>query len=294
VVLKYGGGEKMSNISGFSLESLSAELLADLDNFDFEASCRDSFKEASESEMCMSYWLPKVMGLKGLSIPHTEVVQLPYDVWYSARESACDGVPLSDLYKSFMRDNVLKLKENFFGERVFIKTGAFSNKFDFSTCCCRWEELTENFIKILAMSEMFDCYDGQSEVVLRSVIPTTICEKIYNGMPLRSEFRVFWNFDNDCPLYVVNYWNYSYCEPFLNDEDKAAFKSAEERLERDFEGNKGRVIELCRKVLGDVALEGCWSLDVLMDDEDDFWLIDMAVAERSAYWEVSRKDFQPV
>jgi hypothetical protein len=68
----------------------------------------------------MSYWLPKVMGLKGLSIPHTEVVQLPYDVWYSARESACDGVPYSDLYKSFMRDNVLKLKENFFSERVFI------------------------------------------------------------------------------------------------------------------------------------------------------------------------------
>ena len=33
------------------------------------------------------------------------------------------------------------------------------------------------------------------------------------------------------------------------------------------------------------ALEGPWSIDIMQDDMGNFWLIDMAVAELSAYWE---------
>lgn len=34
------------------------------------------------------------------------------------------------------------------------------------------------------------------------------------------------------------------------------------------------------------GLTGQWSVDILMDEEDKFWLIDMAIAQRSAYWEM--------
>ena len=35
-------------------------------------------------------------------------------------------------------------------------------------------------------------------------------------------------------------------------------------------------------------LEGVWSVDI-MEDNGDFWLIDMALAKDSAYWEKVNK-----
>ena len=32
-------------------------------------------------------------------------------------------------------------------------------------------------------------------------------------------------------------------------------------------------------------LEGKWSIDIMMNDENDFYLIDMALAKNSAYWD---------
>ena len=34
----------------------------------------------------------------------------------------------------------------------------------------------------------------------------------------------------------------------------------------------------------DVDLTGIWSVDILEDECHDFWLIDMALGYRSAYW----------
>ena len=33
------------------------------------------------------------------------------------------------------------------------------------------------------------------------------------------------------------------------------------------------------------GLSGPWSVDVMLDEDQGYWLIDMAVAEMSAYWE---------
>lgn len=35
----------------------------------------------------------------------------------------------------------------------------------------------------------------------------------------------------------------------------------------------------------EVELIGNWSVDILLDEKGDFWLIDMAIAENSAYWD---------
>ena len=34
------------------------------------------------------------------------------------------------------------------------------------------------------------------------------------------------------------------------------------------------------------GLNGQWSVDILMDESGTLWLIDMAIAQRSAYWEL--------
>ena len=41
------------------------------------------------------------------------------------------------------------------------------------------------------------------------------------------------------------------------------------------------------------GLDGPWSIDIMQDDRGNFWLIDMAIAELSAYWE-KRPGFVPV
>ena len=55
----------------------------------------------------------------------------------------------------------------------------------------------------------------------------------------------------------------------------------------NFNANKYPVEKMVEAAMQNVTgLEGQWSVDILMDEECKFWLIDMAVAQRSAYWEM--------
>ena len=48
--------------------------------------------------------------------------------------------------------------------------------------------------------------------------------------------------------------------------------------------NKERVLNSVKVLLSNLDLKGQWSLDV-MQNGDDFWLIDMALAENSAFYD---------
>lgn len=48
---------------------------------------------------------------------------------------------------------------------------------------------------------------------------------IYNGLPLRPEFRVFYDFDARKPIFTANYWDYDYVYPHLyHATDKIIFE----------------------------------------------------------------------
>ena len=50
--------------------------------------------------------------------------------------------------------------------------------------------------------------------------------------------------------------------------------------------HKDAVQAMVSNAMRDVqGLTGQWSVDVLLDEQGKFWLIDMAIAQRSAYWE---------
>lgn len=104
-------------------------------------------------------------------------------------------------------------------------------------------------------------------------------------MALRPEFRVFYDFDKQKLLYTVNYWNYQYCEEHLNVEDKAVFSNAEAQLNKYFKQYVDEVEKLVIEHMPRAWLEGKWSIDIMMNDENDFYLIDMALAKNSAYWD---------
>lgn len=131
--------------------------------------------------------------------------------------------------------------------------------------------------------------EGADEIVVRKFIEsphgTTPC--IYNGLPLRPEFRVFYDFDTRKPIFTANYWDYDYVYPHLHDAtDKIVFEHERERIEGAFKSEKDRVQAMVETAMKRVTgLAGQWSVDILMDEGDNLWLIDMAIAQRSAYWE---------
>lgn len=53
---------------------------------------------------------------------------------------------------------------------------------------------------------------------------------------------------------------------------------------RRYHENKDAVADHIRKILPALDLRGQWSIDV-MQNGDGFWLIDMAVAERSFFYD---------
>jgi hypothetical protein len=66
--------------------------------------------------------------------------------------------------------------------------------------------------------------------------------------------------------------------------DYIIFKSHEETLMMRYNENKEMVMKQVEKLLPRLHLYGQWSLDV-MQNGNDFWLIDMALAENSAFYE---------
>lgn len=132
--------------------------------------------------------------------------------------------------------------------------------------------------------------EGADEIVVRKFIESSVgmTPCIYNGLPLRPEFRVFYDFDVRKPIFTANYWDYDYVYPHLyHVTDKIIFEHERERLEGVYAHFKDAVQDKVADAMQNVqGLTGQWSVDVLMDEREKFWLIDMAIAQRSAYWEM--------
>lgn len=186
--------------------------------------------------------------------------------------------------------------------RVYnIKNGAFSNKFDFDTCVVTKENLAKKLWLINYNSTMFDT-GGYTELVVREYIPfdNHKIPTIYNGMPLREEIRVFYNLDTKKIEYVVDYWDYKYCEPNIkNKTDNIVFNWFHNAYGNRLDKHKNILHTLEMQIRADIntlkfddKLKGIWSIDFMyVDDLDEYkgiWLIDMARGFRSAYWNPER------
>lgn len=66
--------------------------------------------------------------------------------------------------------------------------------------------------------------------------------------------------------------------------DAVTYKLREPSLMREYEATKDLVATHVAGLLPGLDLAGQWSLDI-MRDGDDYWLIDMAPAERSTFYE---------
>lgn len=148
---------------------------------------------------------------------------------------------------------------------------------------------TRSLIEINYASLMFET-GGNTEVAIREriIADESITPCIYNGMPLRNEYRVFYDFDKKKVLYIVNYWDWDFCHDAIsrNVTDKIVYEAAYPELSKRFAENKNSVKDIVKKAMEKVnGLTGIWSIDILADESQNLWLIDMAVGRQSAYWD---------
>ena len=242
----------------------------------------------------VSYWFPKVANC-GIKVPKTFVKEIPVELFgHLFIDHPEEDI---DYIYNWVKNELIPSIPNELRGLIFIKNGAFSNKFDFSTCSIRCNplEIARSIAEINYASLMFDT-GGNTEIVIRERIPYDEQKTmtIYNGMPLRNEYRVFYDFDNRKALYVTNYWDWNYCHDSIsrNATDKLVYEKVYNELHAHYLFTHERVLKLVEEHMQDVDLSGIWSVDILEDEQNDFWLIDMALGYRSAYWNPEKAGVQ--
>lgn len=264
----------------------------------------------------MSHWLPAlslaVEKQDFFKIPQTTVVKVPLPILQLTR------LEYSSLTRTTL-DIVDQWAQKVFGlnpeKKYFIKTGTYSSKYDFRNCAVtdpkEVMEIGEYLLFIHFQANMMagplnsPCIYGVSttnEWVVREYIEdkeNNPC--IYHGLPLHTEYRVFVDADIDEVLAIAPYWDpetmkkrFEKGENAQEIHDYIIYLGHERFLMERYEKNKGKVVEHIRKMLPDLCLEGQWSIDV-MQNGNDFWIIDMAVAENSAFYDrVPKEKRKPV
>lgn len=254
----------------------------------------------------MGYWLPAmveaVQRQSFFRIPKTTIIKVPLPMLQLTR-IAYESLTRTtlDIVDAFCKE-AFQLDEE---KSYFIKTGTYSSKYDFRNAhVCGAKEVRELgeyllFIhhQALQMASSLNnvCIYGVSttnEWVVREYIedknedPT-----IYDGLHLHTEYRVFVDMDTLEILCIHPYWDPDVMKKkFGNSSDPKSvhdyviYKMHEDTIMNRYEKNKDLVKEQIRKLLPDINLSGQWCIDV-MENGDDFWIIDMQLAINSAFHE---------
>lgn len=189
----------------------------------------------------------------------------------------------------------------------FIKTGTFSSKYDYRNAHVAGpHEVAQIGEYLLYIQSQAVGMAGPltrpstygvsttNEMVVREHIPDRLgLPTIYMGLPLRCEYRCFIDCDTKELLGIHPYWDPKVMNHRFRDwpdsdnphmrHDAVTYKLREPSLMREYEDTKSLVASHVAELLPGLELQGQWSLDI-MRDGDDYWLIDMAPAERSAYY----------
>ena len=237
-----------------------------------------------------SYWFPKIKHC-GLPVPQSVWIPVPEDVmdcFFHDRGSKDDvGI------QRFVEKSIMPVLKHGYYYEFFMKNGTFSDKFDFEKCHIKYLNPCEITWKlsILSYDSLVLGTGGNTEVVFRQFLRDEYVVQdnlytIYNGMPLRPEIRVFYDFDNRKALNYVNYWDWNYCYETIKKNSKTdglVYEKAYPDLDRIVKEHGDEVKDLVQEHMKGVDLTGIWSID-MMYCRGKWWLIDMATAQTSAYW----------
>lgn len=257
----------------------------------------------------MGHWLPQLInacsGQDFFKIPATVIAKVPMPLLQLTRQEYMSMTQTTlDIINEWAHEAFLLNDE----KGYFIKTGTYSSKFDFRNAYVHGtkevRELGEYLLYIhyqalqMAGPLCKPCIYGVSttnEWVVREFIPdkeNNPC--IYKGLPLHTEYRIFVDCDVDRVIGIMPYWEPETMKKrFGHSEDSDSphqihdyviYKMHENVLMGRYQENKERVRSHIESILPDLDLHGQWSIDIMQNGEE-FWLIDMAIAENSAFYE---------
>lgn len=254
----------------------------------------------------MGHWLPAlVKGVKGstfFKIPATRIMKVPITLLQLSRT---EYAQLTQTTRSIIDRYCMKAFQLDETKDYFIKTGTHSSKFDFRNAHVHGaqevRELGEYLMYIQFQASMMagpltgiSIYgvSTTNEWVVREFIKDKEANPmIYKGMPLHTEYRLFVDFDTNNVIGMNPYWDPNVMKQrFGNEPDKDSlhnihdyviYLAHEKTLMSRYETNKERVKAELQQLLPNIDLTGQWSVDI-MQNGDDFWIIDMALAADSA------------
>lgn len=253
----------------------------------------------------MGNWLPQIIDankdLGFFKIPNTKIIKVPISLLQLTRMDYMKLSPATmNIVDEYIHD-IFELDDN---KSYFIKTGTYSSKFDFRNA----KVTTPKEVKELGEYLLYIHYQALSyasplnnismpgasttvEWVVRDFIedveenPT-----IYKGLPLRTEFRVFVDFDTREVIGIDNYWRPDLMGKRFSKEnqrdagdkhDYVTYMVNKDKLIKDFENNKDFVSKELLKLVKKCNLTGQYSIDIIKNG-NDFYIIDMALASESA------------
>ena len=262
----------------------------------------------------IGHWLPQLCeGITTQSffkIPETTTITVPLSLLQLTRQ------PYGALTETTLAivdrycEEVFSLDPN---KDYFVKTGTHSSKYDFRNChvkgAAEVKELGEYLLFIhfqalqmaspLSKPTIVGACTTNEWVVRDFIQDKDNAPSIYKGMPLHTEYRVFVDMDNNSVMGISPYWEpsvmehrFSMCDDADNPHqthDYIVFRMYKDNLMARYEQNKNLVISKIGEMLPFINLHGQWSIDV-MQNGDDFYIIDMALAANSALVECVPKN----
>lgn len=257
----------------------------------------------------MGFWLPALVeacrGQEFLQIPATRIAKVPLTLLQLTRTEYNELTRTTlDIVDGWARE-AFKLDE---AKEYFVKTGCYSSKFDFRnakvTSPKEVRELGEYLLFIhsqalqmaspLSTPSIYGASTTVEWVVRDYIKDKENCPCIYKGMPLHTEYRIFVDCDTKSVIGFSPYWEPNTMkrrfasgtkDGSVHDaHDYVIYKAREGFLMDTYRKNLPKVLEAVEAILPKLNLPGQWSLDI-MQNGDEFWAIDMALAENSAFYE---------
>lgn len=251
----------------------------------------------------IGYWLPKVAEISPFKIPDTKIVKVPLSLLQLGR--VFEYSELTPTTFKIINEYCKKVFELDLNGTYFIKNGVFSSKFDFRNAKVTTpQEVAElgqylfyihqqacQMASLLNNKSIYGC-GTTNEWIVREYIESPVKETIYMGLPLNTEYRIFVDFDTKAILSDNQYWNKEVMNKRFEENrnshdvhDVITYNMASERLEKTYNENIDKVKEMVQELLNNnIEMTGQWSVDI-MQVENDFYLIDMALAENSFYYD---------
>lgn len=265
-----------------------------------------TYEILSMNQNAIGNWLPSLVEAAQkqtfFKVPATTIIKVPITLLQLTRCDYMELTPATLAVVDRFCQKVFRLDE---AKDYFVKTGTYSSKFDFRNAHIHGakevRELGEYLLYIhflalqmaspLTNKQIYGASTTNEWAVREFIQDVENNPTIYKGMPLHTEYRVFVDFETKKVIGVSPYWHPDLmAERFGHGEDADSphqihdyivFKAHEEKLMQRYDEHVDEVCMNIEKMLPDIRLTGQWSVDV-MQNRDDFWLIDMGLAKDSA------------